>query len=102
MAVFVHMCTNHALPHEHIRMLTCAGLFEELGFKIGGTTDVALVRRSAVKIGHAVTGIRWLWELNKDPQAHAAVPEQVCIHGQHCRKSCSKVSSLEPAPESAC
>ena len=97
----VYLRTDHALSIECTKTLTCAGLVEELGFKIRGTTDVALVQRSAVRIGHAVTGIRWLWELKKDPQAHAAVSEQVRISGPASMNDSSKVLFLVSPAESA-
>ena len=41
----------------------------ELGFKVRGTTDAALVLHQSIAVGAAANGLRWLWELKR--QLHA-------------------------------
>lgn len=50
-------------------LLTVTGMEEELGFAIKGTTDAALVLQESVAAGVAANGLRWLWELEKNPNA---------------------------------
>lgn len=38
----------------------------ELGFKVRGTTDAALMSQQSIAVGTASNGFRWLWELKRE------------------------------------
>lgn len=50
-------------------IMRCAGMQDELGFNLRGTTDAALVLQQSISVGVPANGIRWLWKLN--PQLHS-------------------------------
>lgn len=49
----------------------CAGMQDELGFTLRGTTDAALVLQQSISVGAPANGLRWLWELN--PRLHPPI-----------------------------
>lgn len=47
-------------------LLTVTGMQAELGFKVRGTTDAALMSQQSIAVGTASNGFRWLWELKRE------------------------------------
>lgn len=48
-------------------------MVEQLGFRMAGTTDAALVLTQAVESGLPSTTSKWLWELKRQLKASSAV-----------------------------
>lgn len=48
-------------------------MVEQLGFRMKGTTDAALVLKQAVESGVSSTTAKWLWELKRQLKASSAV-----------------------------
>ena len=55
-------------------LLLCTGMMDQLGFRLRGTTDAALVLTQAVEKGVSManTGARWLWRLMRPLEAASA------------------------------